>query len=183
MTKGEQLIAALVATPSLMDLDNCPAVPVMFGEAIYGAVQDDKNPTQLDVGNVNDVIGFSGYSGETALWHFATNNPVHHFVVIPWYNTNLPTVVEYTVFMAYENQYKVREYVTRTAPAPTDANGYKPSWSAEQISTMLTELLTRQDAWEKYFGQVGAAKAGNIVCYKYKKIELDKAIANVQNYP
>lgn len=189
---GPDLINAIVGNQKLMALDNCPGVPVQMGLAVYGSVQDDSGSgTEIkDEGNdsdmqkkINEAIGFGGASSETAVWHFSLT-PVHHFVVVPWYKQNAPHGQVYTVFMAYENEYSLGQYVHGTgniAPKP-GGKGYKAEWTPSQLSTMLFDLLKSDKAWEDYFGKVGAAKATKITYWKYKVTTLKSAISNVNKY-
>ncbi|CAI8817813.1 hypothetical protein EMIT051CA3_20444 [Pseudomonas chlororaphis] len=68
----------------------------------------------------------------------------------------------YTVFMAYEKKYMVVNYVEHKSPAPGEIKGYKTVWTANDLSTMLSDLLTKSNAWEEYFGNVGPAQANKI---------------------
>ncbi len=186
---GLDLINAIVANPILMGLDNCPAVPAQMSCAVYGSVQDDsgsgthiQNNSSMQK-DINIAVGFGGANSETAVWHFLLT-PVHHFVVIPWYKSNVPQGQVYTVFMAYENKYSVGQYVNGTggiAPTP-GGKGYKTEWSVSQLSTMFSDLLTKSTAWEEYFGKVGQAQATKITYWKYKITTLTSAITNVNAY-
>ena len=187
MKTGQDLIAAIVANQKLMGISDCPAVPVAFGEAFYGSVQNDDNGvTFINDANlaksIQKAVGVSGSNSETAVWNFVMT-PKHHLVVVPWYQQQNPHGQVYTIFMAYENAYDVGFYVggTPTAP-PVGGKGYKESWSVLEISTMLAELLTLPNAWTEYFGQVGANQATSITYYKYKTTSLDSAVANVNSY-
>ncbi|MDY7094130.1 MAG: hypothetical protein SX243_14265 [Acidobacteriota bacterium] len=192
MPSGDELIHEIVNTPALMGLNNCPAVPAQMSKAVYGSVQSDSGPgTVIQPGanmqkEINTAIGFSGANSETAVWHFMMGPTVHHFVVIPWYRQQSPQGQVYTLFMAYENQYSVGQYVNGTppaAPAGDGTKGYKTEWSLAELSTMFSELLTSNTAWQEYFGQVGATQATTITYWKYKVISLGAAIRNVQAYP
>ena len=185
MPNGRDLVAAINANHHLMEVDNCPGVPVAFGKAIYGKVQDDDNGvkiTKADMAQkIPEAVRVVGSNDQTAVWHFAMT-PVHHFVVVPWYDGNVPEWV-YTIWMAYENRYIVDDYVHGRSPAPAvEGTGYKEIWSKNNLSTMLEELLTQSTAWQNYFGTVGAKQATQIEYYKYKMTSLSSAITNVQNY-
>ncbi len=193
---GLDLINAIVANQTLMGLDNCPGVSAQMSCAVYGSVQDDSGKG-TDIQNnssmqkdINIAVGFGGANSETAVWHFlvTSSSPIHHFVVVPWYKSNIPQGQVYTVFMAYEinatNKYSVGDYVHGTgnfAPAP-GGTGYKTEWSVNQLSTMLSDLLTSPTAWQNYFGNVGAAQATKITYWKYKITTLTSAISNVNAY-
>ena len=188
MATGEELINAIVDNDTLMTIDNCPKVPVEIGRAVYGSVQDDSGSgTVIKSGNsmqqdINKAVGFSGANSETAVWHFLLD-PVHHFVVVPWYRQQSPHGQVYTVFMAYEDKYSLGKYVNGTAPAPAvGGKGYKSEWTVNQLSTMFSDLLTSNTAWEEYFGNVGATKATKITYWKYKVTSLQSAISNVNKY-
>lgn len=186
---GPDLINALVNNATLMALDNCPAVPVHVGAAVCGSIQNDDKGVALAPGkslkdDIARLVYFSGITSETSVWHFSTGAPVHHFVVVPWYKHDYPHGWVYTVFMAYENHYTVQQYVAGaggSAPAHKPG-GYKPFWSATELSDMLYELLTGGSAWETYFGSVGAAKTLSLTCYKYKVVSLVSAIRQVTSY-
>ncbi|HEC5301889.1 TPA: hypothetical protein QCG78_004487 [Enterobacter asburiae] len=185
---GEDLILALENKQKLMALDNCPAVPVEFGRAVYAAVQNDTGAGDVieNKGNmqsqINSALGFIGANSETAVWHFLLGPTVHHFVIIPWYQQSPPQGIVYTLFMADENKYPVGSYVGKTPPAPTGTSGYKKVWTTSNLNTMFTELLTNEGAWEKYFGTAGPSQANKITYWKYKTTTLTSAIANVNNY-
>lgn len=185
---GEDLISAIKNNSKLMALSDCPSVPVEFGRAVYGSVQDDSGNGSVieDKGNmqsqINNALAFSGANSETEVWHFLMGSAVHHFVVIPWYKQSSPQGVVYTVFMAYEDEYKVDNYVNKKSPAPTGAQGYKDIWTTTDLSKMFSELLTKSDAWESYFGSVGKNQATKITYWKYKTTSLSSAITNVNKY-
>lgn len=187
---GQDLIYAIVNNKTLMAINNCPAVPVEMGRAVYGSVQEDSGPgTVIQPGDnmqkqINEAVGFIGANSETAVWHFLLSPVVHHFVVVPWYNQESPHGQVYTVFMAYENKYSLGQYVKGTPPPapPLGGKGYKEIWTVSQLSTMFSDLLTSSKAWEEYFGKVGAAQANKIMYWKYKVISLQSAISNVERY-
>lgn len=186
---GKDLINAIVKNSTLMGIDNCPGVPAQMSCAVYGSIQDDSGSgTVIKPGSgmqdsINKAVGFGGANSETAVWHFLTGSPVHHFVVVPWYQHESPQSWVYTVFMAYEDKYSLGEYVEGKAPAPaTGGKGYKTVWTVSQLSTMLSDLLTRKEAWEEYFGKVGPAQATKLTYWKYKVKGLDAAVSNVEKY-
>lgn len=186
---GDNLIDVIVGKETLMDINNCPQVPVEMGRAVYGSVQDDSGKgTPIQPGNnmqkqINEAVGFMGANSETAVWHFLLSPVVHHFVVVPWYKHESPHGQVYTVFMAYENQYSLGQYVHGISPAPTPGGkGYKKIWTVSELSAMFSDLLTSGTAWQEYFGQVGAAQATEIKYWKYKVISLQSAISNVEKY-
>ena len=190
MPTGPELITAIVGKANLMSVNNCPGVPTSMGHAFYGACQDDAGKgesivpgKQADMQKqINNVIGFGGANSETAVWHFSLA-PVHHFVVVPWYKHDFPHGQVYAVFMAYETKYTVDQYVKGTGVAPTlGADGYKEAWTVNQLSSMLSDLLTSGTAWQDYLGQVGAARATKITVWKYKTVTLQSAIKNVNAY-
>ncbi|MGR4041670.1 hypothetical protein [Pseudomonas sp. 910_21] len=197
---GEELISAIVSNPILMGLEDCPGVPAQMSCAVYGKLQDDDgkdvitgviaNDTSMKY-QIGQAILFNDDRSKTAVWHFAIESPVHHFVVIPWYNPSSGAMYTkvYTVFMAYELKketgkkgYTVREYVEKAPPAPSGTKGYKKSWTETELSTMLSDLLTKENAWEDYFGKVGKAQAKKIHYYKYKITTLNSAVSNVNQY-
>ena len=185
---GEDLILAIENNSKLMALSNCPAVPVEFSRAVYGSVQDDSGNGSVieNKGNmqrqINIALAFSGANSETEVWHFLMGSAVHHFVVVPWYKQSVLHGVVYTIFMAYEDEYKVDNYVHKIIPAPTGAKGYKQSWTTSELSNMFSDLLTKIDAWESYFGSVGNNQANKITYWKYKTTTLSSAITNVNKY-
>jgi hypothetical protein len=188
---GEDLIAAIVGNKKIVKANNCPAVPVHMSSAFYCAVQSDFGAgLKIEAGpnmqkQINTVIGFNGANSETAVWHFSLIGPVHHFVVVPWYQHKRPHGQVYSVFMAYENKYTLQQYVHGTGgfvPA-IKKMGYKDAWTISQLSTMLSTLLTSNKAWQDYFGKVGITHpATKITCWKYRTITLKSAIANVKIY-
>jgi len=181
MSTGQELIDALKANLNVMAVNNCPGASVVISEAVYGKVKDDRNERTIDSGaarsKIESAIYFEGGNSKTAVWHFMTD-PVHHFVVIPWHK-NYRTV--YTVFMAYENQYTINEYVqsARGHMAQSLKIGYKDTWTPYQLSTMLSDLLTTDGAWGDYFFHGNNNEVNSITYYKYDTISLTKAIANV----
>ncbi|HAT4912357.1 TPA: hypothetical protein JHJ70_005616 [Serratia marcescens] len=185
---GETLINAIVSNNSLMAINNCPGVTAQMSRAVYGKTQDDSGAgTTIENNrdmqkNINIALGFSGANSETAVWHFMIGPPVHHFVVIPWYQHTAPHGRVYTVFMAYENRYSVGGYVQHTPPAPSAVKGYRTVWSVTDLGQMFSDLLTSATAWQTYFGAVGAAQANKITYWKYKVTSLDSAVANVNKY-
>lgn len=191
---GPNLISAILGNAKLMSLDNCPAVPIQIGRAVYGSVQNDVGPgTSITLGpninkedmqkQINIAIGFGGANSETAVWHFYSPNPVHHFVVVPWYKHDFPHGQVYAVFMAYEKKYTLQKYVQGTGSAPAiGGNGYKMAWTPSELSTMFSDLLTKGAAWQDYFGQVGEDKTVKLTYWKYKTTTLRAAIANVRRY-
>ncbi|UAA40612.1 hypothetical protein KIH87_09840 [Paraneptunicella aestuarii] len=187
MSTGEHLIDEILKNDKLMSIDNCPGVPVNIGLAVYGSVQDDKGgvviePTDKDLSSaINKAIGFSGANSETSVWHFQIGKPTHHFVVIPWYRHSTPDYGQvYTVFMAWENAYTVQQYVNGSDPAPDiGGTGFKHVWTVSELNKMLTDLMTKDSAWEDYFGQVGQSRASKLEYWKYKTMSIDKAVSNV----
>ncbi|QQZ39469.1 hypothetical protein IF690_15490 [Pseudomonas sp. SK3(2021)] len=185
---GEDLIRAINNNKTLMELNDCPSVSVQMGCAVYGKVQDDVGNDEITNNGsmkyqIDQALLFRGLHSETAVWHFSTDSPepkVHHFVVIPWFKQSAGTV--YTVFMAYEKKYMVVNYVEHNNPAPGEIKGYKTVWTANDLSTMLSDLLTKSNAWEEYFGNVGPAQANKIRYFKYKITALDSAVSNVNQY-
>ncbi len=189
---GEDLIKAITDNATLMGLTNCPSVSVQMSCAVYGKVQDDvgsdviTNNTSMKY-QIDQALLFRGEHSQTAVWHFLiTGTAVHHFVVIPWFKQSVGTV--YTVFMAYEHTkgamygYSVDKYVKHTSPAPGEIKGYKAVWTDNDLSAMLSDLLTQKNAWEEYFGDVGPAQADKIYYFKYKTTALDSAVSNVNQY-
>lgn len=187
---GPDLIDAIVTNNTLKAVKDCPGVPFHMGRAIYGALQNDVGPgIWITPGEgkkkqISNVIGFGGANSETAVWHFEVVEPVHHFVVVPWYRHDSPHGQVYTVFMAWENKYNLEDYVRGVGvfvPA-SGGMGYKTAWTPSELSTMLSDLLAGGRAWQDYFGQVGAGLATTIKCWKYKTITLKSAISNVGRY-
>ncbi|MQA54222.1 hypothetical protein [Pseudomonas piscis] len=183
---GKDLVDAITGNPLLMGLKDCPAVPAQMSCAVYGKVQDDvgddviKNDSKMKY-QIEQALLFRGDNSQTAVWHFlVTGSAIHHFVVIPWYKSSVGTV--YTLFMAYENQYSVDAYVKHLSPAPGADKGYKEHWTANELSTILSDLLTNSKAWEEYFGHVGEAQADAIHYYKYKITALSTAVSNVNQF-
>ncbi|NBF01932.1 hypothetical protein GV819_06475 [Pseudomonas sp. Fl5BN2] len=185
---GEDLIRAIRNNNTLMGLNDCPSVPVQMSCAVYGKVQNDigndviKRTDKNMNEKINQALIFLGAHSETAVWHFSTGSKVHHFVVIPWYKQSAPQGIVYTVFMAYEKQYMVVNYVEHNNPAPGEVKGYKTVWTANDLRTMLSDLLTKGSAWQEYFGNVGPAHADAVHYFKYKITTLNSAVANVSQY-
>ncbi|MCD9568330.1 hypothetical protein [Pseudomonas protegens] len=50
------------------------------------------------------------------------------------------------------------------------------AWTENDLRTMLSDLLTKSNAWEEYFGNVGPAQANIIHYYKYKTTTLDSEV-------
>lgn len=191
MATGLDLIRAIKANRHLMVVNDCPQVPISMGKAMYGKVQNDTHPKSITPTaslpdrnkQIAKTLGFVGANDQTAVFHFQVK-PTHHFVVIPWYQHNLPQGQRYTVFMAWENQYSVDEYVHGRATAPaTGGFGYKDEWTYAQVADMLNALCTDNGAYTRYFGNVGINQtATEIVCYQYPAIDLNKAIVGVNGY-
>ncbi len=184
---GADLINSIVGNATLRGLDNCPGVPVQMGYAIYASSQDDKGNEQIThqstESDITKIIAFSGSHSDTAVWHFSSGSPVHHFVVMPWYKQTAPVGNVYTVFMAYENRYNFRQYVEGNGGiAPVGALGYKTAWTFDELKTMLRDLVTSNTAWQDYFGNVGAARTMKLNCYKYNTLRISTAMANVRRY-
>src|SRR5690606_24987627 len=113
-----------------------------MGYAVYASVQSDKGNNQIkDISKDQDIIrmiAFGGSPSDTAVWHFSSDSPVHHFVVMPWYSQTAPIGVVYTVFMAYENKYNFEQYVDGVGGiAPTGTHGYKTVWTLDELKIML----------------------------------------------
>ncbi|MGE8411231.1 MAG: hypothetical protein ACN6QY_02615 [Pseudomonas sp.] len=183
---GEDLVKAITGNALLMSLDNCPAVSAQMSCAVYEKVQNDvgddviRNDKNMKY-QIEQAILFRGDHSQTAVWHFLiTGTAVHHFVVTPWFKQSVGTV--YTVFMAYEKAYSVDKYVKQTNPAPSGTKGYKTVWTATELKTMFSDLLTNDSAWVEYFGHVKSAKAEEIHYYKYKNTALDTAVPNVKKF-
>lgn len=187
---GSDLIAEIIGNNRLMSLGDCPAVPIQISHAIYGSVQNDVGPgISITPGDgsqkqIKNVIGVGGANSETEVWHFSIVEPLHHFVVVPWYKHDAPHGQVYTVFMAWENKYTLQRYVGGTGGlAPTlGGTGYKMAWTPSELTTMLSDLLAGGRAWQDYFGQVGAGSTKSINCWKYRTITLKSAISNVRSY-
>ncbi|MDJ0827892.1 MAG: hypothetical protein QNJ16_20595 [Rhodobacter sp.] len=186
---GPQLIHDIVNNADLMAINNCPGVPVQMGVAVYGSVQSDVGAgTVVTQNNIGATLGFPGANSETAVWHFQTR-PVHHFVLVPWYKQDPPHGQVYTMFMAYEDQYSLGQYVAGTNPAPALAgHGYRQVWTYNDLETMLEELLFKgqnrgEAAWESYFCRGLRLRATEMRYWKYKVTSLKSAIANVGKYP
>lgn len=185
---NDALINAIVANTKLMEVDHCTGVSTTMSCAVYGKTQDDSGSGNVIENNkdmqkkINIALDFPSTDSKTSVWHFLVEPTVHHFVVIPWYQDRISQEPVYTVFMAYEKEYSVSEYVKHTAPAPSGAKGYKKIWTKSDLSKMFSDLLTSDTAWEEYFGPTGKPKAQKITYWKYKVIPLDTAIANVNNY-
>ncbi|WP_020406600.1 hypothetical protein [Hahella ganghwensis] len=189
--QGQDMIQALLRKQKLLDINNCPAVPVEVSKAIYGVTQDDTGDgikfTKSTVKKrIDPSVIFEGNS-YTAVWHFMLENPVHHFVVVPWYQHTTPEQGQfYTVLMAWENKYTLNQYINGTNGAPTGAKGYKAKWTAEQVSDLVYDLLKGgRDAIVDYCGQAGAwdqNKETQLTLWKYKKVLLTTAAENVATY-
>ncbi|SDA12839.1 hypothetical protein SAMN03159355_00272 [Pseudomonas sp. NFPP10] len=184
---GEDPVKAIENNATLMGLKDCPSVPIQMSCAVYGKVQNDVgNDVITNNGSmkyqIDQALLFRGLHSETAVWHFSTGPVVHHFVVIPWYRQSAPQGTVYTVFMAYEGKYLLVNYVKHNSPAPGEVKGYKTAWTENDLRTMLSDLLTKSNAWEEYFGNVGPAQANIIHYYKYKTTTLDSAVSNVNRY-
>ncbi|MBI3230965.1 MAG: hypothetical protein HYZ45_12555 [Burkholderiales bacterium] len=178
------MINALKADVAIRAVDNCPGVPVLIGRKVYGKVQNDSNGIELEAvpsdKTFATMLGFGGANSESAVWHFATE-PTHHFVVVPWYSQQAPQGQVYAVFMAFENQYTVHQYVQHAPGAMGGqlATGYRDLWTFADLKAMITALLTRDTAWAEYFQHGNNHLVRKITCYKYPVISVDKAIANV----
>jgi hypothetical protein len=128
------------------------------------------------------MVSFQGTTSETAVFHFHVE-PTHHFVVLPLYHQS-PPGWSYSMFMAYENNYTVREYV-QSAPGRMGqalGRGYRDEWLSSDIIDMLVNLLAKDDAWEQYFRYGTRSRATSIACYKYRPISIDAALANFARY-
>lgn len=184
---GIDLITAIAGHAVLRGIDNCPGVPVQMGQAVYARVQSDKGNEQIKSSStekdIMKLIAFGSSPSETAVWHFSSGSPVHHFVVMPWYQHIAPMGMVYTVFMAYEKKYSFGQYVDGTGGiAPTGALGYKTAWTFDELKTMLRDLVTSNTAWQDYFGRVGPTRTMALDCYKYHPLNISTAIANVKRY-
>lgn len=183
---GIDLITAITGNATLMGINNCPGVPVQMGYAVYASAQSDKGTDQIKSSStdkdIGRIIAFGGSPSDTAVWHFSSDSPVHHFVVMPWYRHTAPMGIVYTVFMAYENKYDLEKYVKGNGLAPTGAHGYKTARTFDELKTMLHDLVTSNTAWQDYFGQVGPARTMSLNCYKYSTLRVSTAITNVRRY-
>lgn len=88
------------------------------------------------------------------------------------------------LFMAFENNYMVREYVASEPGSMGQAleKGYRNEWSSEEIVQMLAGLLANDAAWGLYFQSGTQQRATLITCYKYRAISVDDAFANLAGY-
>ena len=189
MATGEDLIDVIIKNAKLLTVNNCPGVSVNVGKAVYGKYQDDAGPGKSIVRQeeaplkqaIQKAIAVheQATSQHSGVWHFLLD-PVHHFIVIPWLKVDHPAGQVYTVLMAYEGKYTLEEYVKGQKKAPRSGSGYKPFWSQAELSDMLYELLTSGSAWERYFGDVGAAHATKITYWKYQYVDISKAIERVK---
>lgn len=183
MNPGQQLKDAIKAHQRILMVNNCPGASVAIGHAVYGNVQDDGKEKEIKPGasrrSLADIVGFDGVTSQTAVWHFATD-PVHHFVVVPWYNQSSPGW-SYSVFMAYENQYTIREYIQNAPGRMSRAlkKGYREEWSANEVVDMIFNLLGDKKAWGDYFQRDAEKEVKSIKCYKYENISVDRALANL----
>ena len=187
MNPGMDLITAIKANNKLGATKDCPAVSVNMSLALYGSVQDDGTETSIEANSSRHdlmmLLWCNGKQTETAVWHFQTVGTVHHFVIVPWYNQSLPGWT-YTVFMAYENKYSLREYIQN---APVRGSGhrlsrpYRDEWSSPEIVDMLLAVLTGEDAWKDYFSDT-SHKPTSINCYKYKNIAINDASVRLNLY-
>jgi len=187
MATGPELIDAIKANDKLKAIDNCPGVPVDFGKALYGSMQNDvgnnKIESELDV---NKAIGFTGSNGETAVYHFQTK-PTHHFVVVPWYNHGANHGQVYSVFMAYENNYTVDEYIRKAGRAPSGNKGYRDLWTIQQLVAMLKAIAlgstaNKRNAWRDFFAPYDIHAATSVEYYKYPVKSLDSAMKKLTSY-
>ena len=187
MATGPELIDAIKAKHKLTSVNNCPGVPVAFGHALYGSVQNDIGQTTIESQlDINKAIGFSGSNGETAVYHFETK-PTHHFVVVPWYDHGANHGQVYSVFMAYEQNYDVDDYIKKTGKAPNGANGYRDFWTIQQLMTMLGAIALGSDedkeaAWRDYFAPQDVHAATSMTYCKYAVKKLDTALTNIGRY-
>lgn len=184
---GIDVANAITRHAVLRGLANCPAVPIQMGYAIYASLQGDKGNLQIkhdtSQKEIDSIIAFSGSPSDTAVWHFGSSSPVHHFVVMPWYQYTAPVGFVYTVFMAYENKYNLGEYIDGAGNfAPTGALGYKTAWTFDELKTMLHDLVTSNTAWEDYFGHVGPARTMTLTCNKYNTARISTAMVNLRRY-
>jgi hypothetical protein len=196
MNPGVQLKNALKNKLAIGAVDNCPGASVAIGKAVYGSIQDDAHETKVTPGaarkDLVNLVWFGGTLSQTAVWHFmvlgapdpgSSRPAVHHFVVVPWYNQS-PPGWSYTVFMAYENSYTIRQY-TQSAPgnmAQALRSGYREEWSASEFADMLSDLLANPAAWGDYFLHGASKGVQSISCYKYAAISVEAALANVARY-
>jgi hypothetical protein len=189
MNPGRILVDAISTHAQLQEINDCPAVPVRIGTAVYGGVQDDDNETQITLATTRDhlitQLWCKGPTTETAVWHFSTRPTVHHFVVIPWYNQTEPGWC-YAMFMAYEGAYRFKHYAN---PQPADnnhnvpPNGYRADRSIVEIVDMLMAIVANGGAWQQYFASnIHNAHVTDISLYKYPNISLANANASVAAY-
>lgn len=192
MPTGPELIDAIEKSGYLKRLKQCVAVPRTFGQVIYETLQTDEGPgtciRQSDIHQLASLLQFAGSDSETAVWNFLfegtpePNKSIYHYVVIvPWKNETQETV--YTAFMAYENEYTLKQYITHSRNAPKEM-GYRRFWTEDELSSMFSDLLTSPKAWLDYFGNVviKPVLTKEITCWKYPNIDLATAITNVRAY-
>lgn len=187
MNRGKEMIDAIKVHPHVSEVKNCPDTSFRIGQMIYGSTQDDDTEIELDAGisrqKLIELFLVSVKQDQTQVWHFMTT-PVHHFVVIPWYNQS-PPGWSYTVFMAFEGKYVLREYLqnARGNMSQTLKNGYKDEWTVSELADMFINLRTKDTAWGDYFEHGQSKSIAKIIYYKYDVITLEKALANVKKRP
>jgi hypothetical protein len=188
MNRGKELIDAIKRNLKLQAVDDCPGVPVHIGTAVYGVAQEDSNGVAMTKESTDkewfSLLWFNGSQAETAVWHFYTLPTLHHFVVIPWYNQD-PPGRSYTVFMAYENQYTLKNYIDK-APGWMGnyalEKGFEDERTYGDIMAMMKGVLKNEGAWQAYFSSRKNLPVDTIMCFKYPKISLADAIGNVAAY-
>ena len=182
MATGQELIQAINGNGTLRSVQECPQVSVQMGFAVYDELQNDDDDietviTANDLGDLPDLVYVGpNRQNQTAVWH-ARLDPVHHFVIVPWYNQMGTPQQYYAVYMAYEsynsqgafNGYNMGAYIGRTGRAPHNhAFGFNPNRHINNLITMFSSLLEEgPDAWGRYFGNVPLRNAQRITLYKY----------------
>jgi hypothetical protein len=103
MITGDQVIEAIIANDTLMNIGTCTAVSVEFSRALYGHVQNDVNKAHiLADADISKTLSWGGMDNYIGVRHFLVSHPTHHFVVMPWLLKGDGSETVYTVFMAYE---------------------------------------------------------------------------------
>lgn len=195
MTTGFDLVEAISQNQHLGQLYDCGSVPTEIARAVYKTYQTDSNTISITMKESehetrkaiakaiklpDNLLRIS-----TAVWHFQTNPGCHHFAVIPWHTQEGKPTWVYSVFMAYVNMYRLREYIDgddRAPSLPPAGDGFRVYWTQGEFETMLLDLLRYGHSWTRYFGKVQPRKALSIEINKYPLTQLNLATKCVRKY-
>lgn len=132
------------------------------------------------------ALAFFASSADIAVFHFSIHNPVHHFVLIPWYDDVFPQRRGYTMYMAYSvsdrpgevnPSYNIRKYIDGSSG---QTKGYKDTWTHDELLFMLRSLFNSDTAWSQYFLTGKNHRAEKISVYKYENIQIQKALTRLR---